>query len=45
MSLQEKDFYEGVRCLLVDKGSKPVWSPSSLELVTPEFVQSFFVKS
>ena len=42
MSAQEKDFYEGVRCMLVDKGSKPVWSPKTLEEVTPETVESYF---
>ncbi len=40
--MQEKDFYEGVRCMLVDKGSKPVWSPADLASVNAEFVESFF---
>mmetsp|Transcript_5766 Transcript_5766/g.9724 ORF Transcript_5766/g.9724 Transcript_5766/m.9724 type:complete len:393 (+) Transcript_5766:200-1378(+) len=36
------DFYEGIRAALVDKDGKPKWSPSSLEEVTDDIVQSYF---
>lgn len=38
-----KDFYEGVRALLVDKDNKPQWSPSTLKDVTTQDVLSYFV--
>lgn len=40
--MEEPDFYEGVRCMLVDKGSKPSWMPASLEDTAPAYVDSFF---
>ena len=33
---------EGIRALAVDKDHKPLWNPSTAELVTPEMVQAFF---
>ncbi len=36
------DFYEGIRAVLVDKGSTPVWSPSRLEDVTEGEVEAYF---
>ena len=36
------DFYEGVRAILVDKDNKPQWSPSKLEDISKEHVDSFF---
>lgn len=37
-----KDFYEGVRAHLLDKDHNPKWSPSYLELVTDDMVDSYF---
>lgn len=37
-----KDFYEGIRALLVDKDNRPQWSPASLAEVTPALVESHF---
>jgi enoyl-CoA hydratase len=37
-----KDFYEGIRALLVDKDNRPRWSPPELAAVTPVFVESHF---
>ena len=37
-----KDFYEGIRALLVDKDRSPKWSPASLAEVTPQQVESHF---
>ncbi|RZC40565.1 3-hydroxyisobutyryl-CoA hydrolase, mitochondrial, partial [Asbolus verrucosus] len=42
--LANKDFYEGVRALLVDKDKKPVWNPAKLSDVTPTLVESHFAK-
>ena len=36
------DFYEGIRAALVDKDGKPKWSPSSLEDVSMDIVESYF---
>ncbi|XP_049939376.1 3-hydroxyisobutyryl-CoA hydrolase, mitochondrial isoform X1 [Schistocerca serialis cubense] len=36
------DFYEGVKALLIDKGRKPNWKPSTLSEVTDEFVDAQF---
>ena len=43
--LKTSDFYEGVRALLLDKDSQPKWEPDSLDLVTPEIVNSYFIDS
>lgn len=40
--MRGNDFTEGVRALLVDRDNKPVWSPGSLEQVTPEEVEGYF---
>ena len=37
-----KDFYEGIRAVLVDKDNRPQWSPARLEEVTPALVESQF---
>lgn len=36
------DFYEGIRALLIDKGSKPAWQPASLEEVGEEEIEAYF---
>ncbi|KAJ8980748.1 hypothetical protein NQ317_013753 [Molorchus minor] len=42
--LENKDFYEGVRALLIDKDQKPKWDPPSLSQVSAELVESHFSK-
>ena len=37
-----KDFYEGIRALLVDKDNQPKWSPATLAEVTPAMVEGHF---
>ena len=38
----EKDFFEGVRALIVEKDNKPKWSPPSIYQVTEEMVNKYF---
>ncbi|KTD65515.1 enoyl-CoA hydratase/isomerase family protein [Legionella spiritensis] len=40
--MQDSDFYEGVRALLVDKDKSPKWQPDSLEKVTAAKVADYF---
>ena len=40
--LSGHDFYEGIRAVLVDKGSTPVWQPSRLDDVDPADINSYF---
>ncbi|TSJ61580.1 enoyl-CoA hydratase/isomerase family protein [Starkeya sp. 3C] len=40
--LDQHDFYEGVRALLIDKDQKPVWRPSRLEDVDPAAIAAMF---
>jgi len=40
--LEGHDFYEGIRAVLVDKGSKPVWRPGSLAEVSEAEVERYF---
>ena len=39
-----KDFYEGVRAVIVDKDNKPQWNPPSLKDVTNQDVLSYFAR-
>jgi enoyl-CoA hydratase len=36
------DFYEGIRAVLIDKDNNPAWSPSRIENVSDELVESYF---
>ena len=36
------DFYEGVRAVIVDKDQKPIWSPASIEALSPTAVEAYF---
>ncbi len=40
--MQEGDFYEGVRCALVDKGQSPKWKYSDPMNVPDKEVNSYF---
>jgi len=36
------DFYEGIRCVIVDKNRKPAWRPDNLEALDKAAIDSFF---
>ena len=40
--LQEHDFREGIRAVIIDKDQSPQWQPSHLEGVTMEMVDKYF---
>lgn len=40
--MANKDFFEGVRAVLIDKDHSPVWSPDSLEAVSDQDVEAYF---
>ncbi|XP_031625284.1 3-hydroxyisobutyryl-CoA hydrolase, mitochondrial isoform X2 [Contarinia nasturtii] len=40
--VEDSDFHEGVRALLVRKDNNPKWNPARIEDVTDERVESFF---
>ena len=40
--MNDHDFYEGVRALIIDKDNKPSWSPKSIEDVEDGYVDEFF---
>jgi enoyl-CoA hydratase len=37
-----RDFYEGVRALIIDKDQAPKWQPSALPAVGPKDVDAYF---
>ena len=42
LRVENKDFYEGIRALLVDGDNNPSWQPRRLEDVSDELVDSYF---
>ncbi|KAL9967456.1 hypothetical protein ACROYT_G025678 [Oculina patagonica] len=40
--MEDNDFYEGIRAVLVDKDNSPKWKPSNIEAVSKEKVDSYF---
>jgi len=40
--MANKDFFEGVRALLVDKDKNPSWTPNTLEEISDADVQKYF---
>lgn len=41
--MNDHDFYEGVRALLIDKDKSPRWQPARLDAVTPQQVAAYFI--
>ncbi len=42
-ALRSHDLVEGIRALLIDKDRNPQWSPTSLQSVTSEDIEAYFV--
>ena len=40
--MNDHDFYEGVRALIIDKDNNPSWKPSNISKVEENFVSKFF---
>lgn len=40
--LANRDFYEGIRAAIIDKGSAPEWSPATLEEVEDSMIDAYF---
>ena len=41
--IQDHDFYEGVRALLIDKDKSPYWKPAGLHQVSQHLVDGYFL--
>jgi enoyl-CoA hydratase len=37
-----RDFYEGIRAVIVDKDNRPRWQPATLDAVTAADVEAYF---
>jgi enoyl-CoA hydratase len=40
--LEDHDFYEGVRAVVIDKDNAPAWKPAALAAVTPAAIDRYF---
>ncbi len=40
--MEGKDFYEGVRAILIDKDNTPQWDPNTLDRVSTEDIEHYF---
>jgi enoyl-CoA hydratase len=40
--LEDHDFYEGVRAVVIDKDNAPAWKPASLEALTSTAIDRYF---
>lgn len=40
--LENSDFLEGIRAVIIDKDQQPKWQPATIEKVNPEIVEHYF---
>jgi enoyl-CoA hydratase len=41
--MEERDFYEGVRAVIIEKDNKPNWKPKTIEEVLDKDIEKFFL--
>lgn len=42
--IENPDFFEGIRAVVIDKDKNPRWTPQALDALTPERVEAYFTK-
>lgn len=43
--LEDHDFYEGVRAVVIDKDNAPSWQPASVDVIAPDTVDRYFAEN
>ena len=41
--MDDHDFYEGVRALIIEKDNNPIWKPETVEKISDKEIDEFFI--